>query len=83
MAGWRDRTDKEIADELRGWVATYGLHRDWMIAGERCCTPEELDDAIAHEIKQRRERNSTSMIVTTGNSACAPGVFLPPAPTPG
>jgi hypothetical protein len=80
MSGWRDRTDKEVADELRGWVDQYGLHRGWVIEGKRCCTPDELDDAIAHEIKQRREHNSTSMIVTTGEAACAPGVFLPPAP---
>ncbi len=78
---WRDRTDKEIADELRGWVDQYGLHSAWTINGKRCCTMEELDDAIAHEIKQRRENNSTSMILTTGMAACAPGVFLPPAPS--
>lgn len=73
-------TDKETADEIRDWVSAYGLHSDWVMDGKRCCTPDELDEAIAHELKQRRDHNSTSMIVTTGQAACAPGVFLPPAP---
>lgn len=77
MTGRRDRTDSEIADEIRGWVATYGLHSDWVIRGRRCCTVAELDDAIAHEIKQRREHNNTGMIVTMGKGDAAPGVFLP------
>ena len=73
-------SDDEQADQIRTWVASYGLHSDWVVGGLRCCTHEELDDAIAHELRQRRVRNSTSMIITTGEMACAPGVFLPPAP---
>lgn len=73
-------TDEETAAEIRAWVNAYGLHKDWMIASNRCCTADELDDAIAYELKRRRDHNSTSMIVTTGQAACAPGVFLPPAP---
>ena len=71
------KPDNEAAAEIRGWVEAYGLHHDWTMGGKRCCTMAELDGAIAHELKQRREHNSTSMIVTTGQAACAPGVFLP------
>lgn len=78
--GRYDRTDAEIAAELKGWVSAYGLHADWEINGKRCCTMDELDAAIAHEVEQRRKHKSTNMVVTTGQSACAPGVFLPPAP---
>lgn len=75
-----DRTDKEVTDEIKDLVRRFGLHSGWHILGSRCCTPEELDDAVMHEVRGRRERNTTSMIVTTGQSACAAGVFLPPAP---
>lgn len=74
------KSDAQIEAEIRGYVSTYGLHSSWEMMGKRCCAMDELSDAIAHEIKQRREHNSTSMVVTTGNGACAPGVFLPPAP---
>ncbi len=77
----RDRTDAKVADEIKDLVRRFGLHSDWIIMNQRCCTAAELDAAVEHEIKERREHNSTSMIVTTGQSACAAGVFLPPAPT--
>lgn len=76
----RDRTDEEIAAEIRSLVGQFGLHSGLIFDGRRCCTQGELDAAIAHEIKERRERNSTSMIVTTGRGDSAPGVWLPPAP---
>ena len=76
-----DRTDKAVADEIKDLVRRFGLHSDWQIAGERCCTMDELDAAAMHEVEQRRKHNSTSMIVTTGQHACAAGVFLPPPPT--
>jgi len=72
--------DAGIVAEIKSLVQDYGLHSEWIIDGKRCCTMDELDDAIAHEIKQRRDHHSTSMIVTTGGAACSPGVFLPPAP---
>ena len=79
-----DRTppDTELADEIKSLVDRYGLHTKAVIFGNRCCTDDELDAAIAHEIKQRREHNSTGMVVTTGRGASPAGVFLPPAPTP-
>lgn len=71
------RTDDQIAAQIRGWVHQYGLHSGVTIEGQRCCTMDELDAAIAKEIADRRERNSTSMIITTGNGDSAAGVFLP------
>ena len=41
-----DRTDKEVADEIKDLVRRFGLHSGWQILGSRCCTPEELDDAV-------------------------------------
>lgn len=75
-----DRTDKMVADEIKDLVRRFGLHSDWEIYGQRCCTMDELDAAAMHEVEQRRKHNSTGMIVTTGQSACSAGVFLPPAP---
>lgn len=76
----RDRTDKEVADEIRDLVRRFGLHSGWTILGQRCCTAAELDDAIMHEVQMRRAHGETNMIVTTGQAACPAGVFLPPVP---
>jgi hypothetical protein len=70
-------TAEQIAEQIRGYVANYGLHSGWNILGKRCCTMDELDAAIVREVEDRLTRNSTSMIVTTGNGDSAPGVFLP------
>ena len=72
-------SDLEIDLSIRSLVRTYGLHEEWNIGGRRCCTMAELDAAIAYEIRQRREHNTTNMIVTTGRFASPPGVFLPVA----
>ncbi len=65
------------AQTIRGYVEQFGLHSSMTIGGRRCCTMDELDAAIEHELKQRREHNSTSMIVTTGSGGSAAGVYLP------
>lgn len=71
-----DRTDAEIAAEIRRTVETYGLHVGFYIMGARCCTLDELDAAIALEVAARRA-GSTGMIITTGQGPSRPGVFLP------
>lgn len=75
-----DRADKAVADEIKDLVRRFGLHAGLEILGQRCCTKDELDAAVMHEVEQRRKHNSTNMIVTTGQHACSAGVFLPPAP---
>lgn len=67
----------DTAEQIMALVDEYGLHTSWTIFGKRCCTMEELDAAIAKEVANRKERNSTSMIVTTGSGANPPGVYLP------
>jgi len=76
----RDRSDAEVASEIKALVDRYGLHEELEIMGQRCCTRDELDAAARYEARRRREGNSTGMIVTTGLLASMPGVFLPPAP---
>jgi hypothetical protein len=66
---------------IRLLVAQLGLHSTWVIGGQRCCTLAELDDAIAHELANQRDHNSTGMIVTNGKGDSPAGVFLPPAPS--
>lgn len=75
-----DRTDQQIADEIKGLVRNLGLHAGTVVLGNRCCTEDELDAAVMYEVRRRRESNSTGMIVTTGQGASKAGVFLPPAP---
>ena len=71
------RSESEIRDQLRAWVDQFGLHSTWVLNGERCCRLDELDAAIEREIRDRRDNNSSSMIVTTGMGDSPAGVYLP------
>lgn len=74
----RDRTDDEIGAEIKDLVRRFGLHSSWVVFGQRCCSLEDLDDAVRREVRERRS-NSTGMIITTGQGASPAGVFLPAA----